>query len=103
MTSLDRKINKEKVVDCPEVLMAVHETPHLTKAMADAFGVSPEFIDRETAQFIASGQIACKIDKVNGIIESAVPDSRNESYVQVIKQGDVLLARMQALSKVIDM
>merc|ERR1712216_462699 len=72
-------------------------------AMASAFGVSPEFIDQETASFIASGQIACKIDKVHGIIESNVPDSRNESYVQVIKQGDVLLSRMQKLSKVIDM
>merc|ERR1719265_185914 len=72
-------------------------------AMASAFGVSPEFIDQETAAFIASGQIACKIDKVHGIIESNVPDSRNESYVQVIKQGDVLLSRMQKLSKVIDM
>merc|ERR1712146_756646 len=38
-----------------------------TKAMADAFGVSTEFIDSETAGSIASGQIACKIDKVHGI------------------------------------
>merc|ERR1719240_1046416 len=57
----------------------------------------------EIAAFIASGQIACKIDKVHGIIESNTADSRNESYVKVIKEGDVLLSRMQKLSKVIDM
>ena len=33
-------------------------------AMASAFGVGPDFIDTEIAAFIASGQIACKIDKV---------------------------------------
>jgi 26S proteasome regulatory subunit N7 len=72
-------------------------------AMASAFGVGPDFIDTEIASFIASGQIACKIDKVHGIIESNSADSRNESYVKVIKEGDVLLSRMQKLSKVIDM
>jgi 26S proteasome regulatory subunit N7 len=40
------------------------------KSMAHSFGVSGEFIDKELSNFIASGKIACVIDKVEGIIES---------------------------------
>lgn len=162
MVALDRKTNKDKVLASPEVLTAVHETPHLKEfmfalhnckyaeyfkhfvgvldevkkdrflapqfkylirhlrlnayrqflqsyksvtlsAMSSAFGVSPQFIDSEMSAFIAAGQIPCKIDAVNGIIESNEEDGRNQKYVQMIKQGDVLLSRMQKLSKVIDM
>lgn len=37
--------------------------------MAEAFGVSNEFIDRELSNFIYNGKLNCKIDKVNGVIE----------------------------------
>ena len=33
-------------------------------AMANSFGVSPEFIDEELSKFISAGRIHCKIDKV---------------------------------------
>lgn len=33
-------------------------------AMANSFGVSPEFIDEELSKFISAGKIHCKIDKV---------------------------------------
>lgn len=71
--------------------------------MANAFGVSIEFIDRELSRFIAAGRLNCKIDKVGGIVETNRPDSKNYQYQAVIKQGDALLNRIQKLSRVINL
>lgn len=70
-------------------------------AMGTAFGVTEEFLDRELARFIAAGRLNAKIDKVNGVVETNRPDTRNAQYAEVIKQGDLLLNRVQKLSKVI--
>jgi len=71
-------------------------------SMADQFGVSVEFMDRELFHFIAAGRIHCRIDKVGGIVETNRPDSKNYQYQQMIKQGDHLLNRIQKLSRVIN-
>lgn len=71
--------------------------------MADAFGVSVNFIDKELSRFIAAGKLNCKIDKVGGIVETNRPDSKNYQYQAVIKQGDALLNRIQKLSRVINL
>ncbi|XP_002736795.1 26S proteasome non-ATPase regulatory subunit 6-like [Saccoglossus kowalevskii] len=70
--------------------------------MADAFGVSIEFIDQELSRFIAAGRLHCKIDKVGGIVETNRPDSKNWQYQETIKKGDLLLNRVQKLSRVIN-
>jgi len=70
--------------------------------MSSAFGVSVKFIDRELANFITAGRIHAKIDKVNGIIETNRPDEKNRQYQDVIKKGDLLLNRVQKLSRVIN-
>merc|ERR1719359_1074260 len=72
-------------------------------AMATEFGVSSAFIDAELASFISSGKLSCKIDKVGGVIESDVADNRSSVYQEIIKQGDMLLNRMQKISGAIDM
>ncbi|KAG1643279.1 hypothetical protein G6F44_003980 [Rhizopus delemar] len=71
-------------------------------SMAQAFGVSKDYIDRDLYKFIAAGRLNCVIDKVNGIIETNRPDAKNAQYQSVIKHGDVLLNRIQKLSRVID-
>ncbi|CAE7197545.1 RPN7 [Symbiodinium necroappetens] len=71
--------------------------------MANEFGVSANFIDSELSSFISSGKLTCKIDKVAGVVESNESDSRSQVYVEIIKQGDLLLNKMQKLSGVIDM
>jgi 26S proteasome regulatory subunit N7 len=38
--------------------------------MANAFGVSSDFIDADLSNFIYVGKLNCKIDKVSGVIES---------------------------------
>ncbi|KAG2230398.1 26S proteasome subunit RPN7-domain-containing protein [Thamnidium elegans] len=71
-------------------------------SMAQAFGMSEEYIDQDLYKFIAAGRLNCVIDKVNGIIETNRPDAKNAQYQSVIKQGDLLLNRVQKLSRVID-
>ena len=45
---------------------------------------------------------ANKIDKVRGIVITNRPDSKNAQYQSTIKQGDILLNRVQKLSRVIN-
>jgi len=71
-------------------------------SMASAFGVGVDFMDQELSTFIAAGRLSCKIDKVNGVVETNRPDARNIQYQDLIKKGDVLLNRVQKLSRVID-
>jgi len=70
--------------------------------IADAFGVTEDYIDRELSKFIADGRLHCKIDKVGGIVITTRPDSKNAQYQSTIKQGDILINRVQKLSRVIN-
>ena len=72
------------------------------ETMANAFGVSTDFIDRELSRFIASGRLNCKIDKVGGIVETNRADTKNNQYQSILKQGDSLLNKVQRLSRVIN-
>ena len=63
-------------------------------AMASAFGVSSDFIDRELSTFIYNGKLNCKIDKVSGVIESNRPNRKAELFDNTIKNGDALLNRV---------
>lgn len=38
-----------------------------------------------------------------GVIETTRPDTKNAQYASVIKQGDVLLNKIQKLSRVVTM
>jgi len=71
--------------------------------MANAFGVTTDFLDRELSRFIAIGRLHCKIDKVGGIVETNRADSKNAQYQAAIKSGDHLLNRIQKLSRVINL
>lgn len=70
--------------------------------MSRAFGVTVNFIDQELSRYIAAGRLHCKIDKVGGIVETNRPDSKNWQYQETIKKGDILLNRIQKLSRVIN-
>jgi 26S proteasome regulatory subunit N7 len=71
--------------------------------MAEAFGVTSEFIEEELSSFITAGKLNCKIDRINKYVESnRLDDPRNALYSKIIKQGDLLLNRIQKLSRVID-
>lgn len=63
--------------------------------MAQAFGVSVDFLDRDLAKFIAGGRVSCTIDRVQGVIETTRPDDKNKQYADVVKQGDALITKLQ--------
>jgi len=71
-------------------------------SMAQTFGVSAEYLDNDLSQFISASRLSCSIDKVNGIVSSTRPDTKNAQYQATIKQGDSLLNRVQKLSRVIN-
>lgn len=69
--------------------------------MADAFGVSVDFVDEELSKYITAGRLSCKIDKVDGIVLSNRSDLKNQQFQAVVKNGDILLNRVQKLSRVL--
>lgn len=97
-----RRFNRSMRLNAYRQFLASYRSVTLD-AMAKEFGVSAAFIDSEIASFISSGKLSCKIDKVGGVIESNEADNRSQVYADIIKQGDLLLNRMQKLSGAIDM
>jgi 26S proteasome regulatory subunit N7 len=73
------------------------------ESMAKTFGVSPEYLDIHLSRFIAAGRLTAKIDKFGGIVETNRSDVKNAQYKDMIHKGDLLLNRMQKLSRVLDM
>ncbi|KAI1334085.1 26S proteasome subunit RPN7-domain-containing protein [Xylariaceae sp. FL0016] len=67
------------------------------ESMANDFGVTVDFLDRDLAKFIAGGRIPCTIDRVSGkgVIETNRPDDKNKQYQDVVKQGDQLITKLQ--------
>lgn len=71
--------------------------------MANNFGVSTKFLDMELSRFISAGRLNCKIDLVGSVVETNRPDSKNAMYQASIKQGDLLLNKIQKLARAIEM
>ncbi|KAF2071249.1 hypothetical protein CYY_007431 [Polysphondylium violaceum] len=71
-------------------------------SMANQFGVTYDFIDRELSRFVAAGRLNCKIDKVSGVVETTRSDLKNTLYKTTLQSGDHLLNRVQKLSRVIN-
>ncbi|EFW21776.1 hypothetical protein D8B26_001906 [Coccidioides posadasii str. Silveira] len=72
-------------------------------SMANEFGVTVDFLDRDLAKFIAGDRIACTIDRVNGVIETNRPDDKNRQYADVVKQGDALITKLQKYGQAVRM
>ena len=51
-----------------------------------------------------NGKLLCKIDKVNGVIETQfeTTQTKSKAYKDIIKEGDNLLNKMQKLASAID-
>jgi len=72
------------------------------ESMAESFGVSVKFLDMQLSRFIAAGRLTAKVDKFGGVVETNRPDLKNAQYRDMIQQGDLLLNRIQKLSRVVD-
>lgn len=93
-------IVKEMKIAAFSQLLTSYKTISI-KSVAEAFGVGEEVVDEEVAKFIVTGRLACTIDKVDNVIETKRTDNKNFLYQSVVKQGDLLLNRIQALSRVV--
>jgi len=80
--------------------LAPYKTVRL-QMMARDFGVSTDFIDKELHSQIAAGTLNCRIDGVNGVVEINHPDTKNHLYKTVIRDGDILLNRVQNLARML--
>jgi len=67
--------------------------------MAQDFGVSANFLDEELYSLISNDDLACKIDKVNNVVESSHPDSQLKDLKDIIKNGDKILEQIHKLAK----
>jgi 26S proteasome regulatory subunit N7 len=67
-------------------------------SMAESFGVSVPFLDKELSTFIAAGRLPAKIDKVSGVVVTDRLERRNAQYQVALKKGDALLNRIQKLA-----
>lgn len=72
-------------------------------SMANAFGVSTQWLDAQLARFIAAGRLSARIDSFGGVVETNRPDEKNARYRDMIKKGDALLNRIQKLTRVVDL
>lgn len=70
-------------------------------AMAQAFNVTDEFIEKEMRRFISNRKLNAKIDKVNGTIHTNPPDSRAAKMRQALRGGEVLITRLQKLGRIL--
>uniref|UniRef100_A0A224XQY2 26S proteasome non-ATPase regulatory subunit 6 n=1 Tax=Panstrongylus lignarius TaxID=156445 RepID=A0A224XQY2_9HEMI len=85
--------------------------------MAQSFGVTAEFIEREVSKLASSGRLQCKIDSVaRTVVTSAhlsdeamrIKDAtdmdmdRSILYKTTVKKGDILLNRLKKLARVMD-
>eukprot|EP00635_Sarcinochrysidales_sp_CCMP3193_P009868 CAMPEP_0118904976 /NCGR_PEP_ID=MMETSP1166-20130328/9215_1 /TAXON_ID=1104430 /ORGANISM="Chrysoreinhardia sp, Strain CCMP3193" /LENGTH=404 /DNA_ID=CAMNT_0006844245 /DNA_START=6 /DNA_END=1220 /DNA_ORIENTATION=+ len=71
------------------------------EAMANKFGVSLEFLDKELAHFVSCGRLTCKIDKVMQVVHTTRADHNSAQYQNIIKHGDLLLNHIQKLARVV--
>lgn len=69
--------------------------------MSYEFGLSQKFLDKELSRFIAAGKVQAKIDKANGVVETMRQTKSNVQYQEVLKQGDLLLNKVQQLSRLL--
>ena len=56
----------------------------------------------QLSDFIVTQQLTAKIDKVSNVVETTPALERHAQYQRLIKEGDLLLNRIQKLSKIVD-
>lgn len=65
------------------------------KSMADTFGVSVEYLEKDLARLIPQKKLNCVVDRVNGVVITNRLDTKNAQYQQFVQEGDALLTKLQ--------
>ncbi|KAF5222948.1 putative proteasome regulatory non-ATPase subunit 7 [Trypanosoma cruzi] len=72
-------------------------------SMSAAFGIPPPVLDSMLGTLISNERIACKMDRVSDSITTYRGDTTNFDYHRIVKNGDLLLNRIQKLSRLAEM
>ncbi|KEG11534.1 proteasome regulatory non-ATPase subunit 7 [Trypanosoma grayi] len=72
-------------------------------SMSAAFNIPPPVLDNMLGTFISNERIACKMDRVSDSITTYRGDTTNFDYHRIVKNGDLLLNRIQKLSRLAEM
>ncbi|KAH8605083.1 hypothetical protein ERJ75_001647400 [Trypanosoma vivax] len=67
--------------------------------MSNAFGIPAPVLDSMLGTLISNERIACKMDRVSDSITTYRGDTTNIDYHRLVKNGDLLLNRIQKLSR----
>lgn len=70
--------------------------------MSQIFGINEVLLDKELSYFISSNRIQCRIDKVNGVIQTTNKNSKKQEFVTILEKADRLLTQIQMLTRVIN-
>lgn len=72
-------------------------------SMSRAFGIPMGVLDQMLGTLISNERIACKMDRVSDSVKTYRGDTTNFDYHRIVKNGDLLLNRIQKLSRLVDM
>ncbi|KAK3067422.1 proteasome regulatory particle subunit [Teratosphaeriaceae sp. CCFEE 6253] len=70
-------------------------------SMADSFGVSVEWLDKDLAPFIAGQRLQATIDRVAGVVSTVRAEGKGRQYHEVVRQGDGLITKLQKYGQVV--
>ncbi|KAH8581840.1 proteasome regulatory subunit Rpn7 26S proteasome subunit 6 [Cryptosporidium sp. chipmunk genotype I] len=70
-------------------------------SMAESFGVTQKFLEKDIVTFISSSKLSCTIDKVKQVIICNRKDEKMNQYNELVQKGDLLLNRLQRLTRII--
>ncbi len=73
------------------------------QSMAAAFNIPALILDQMLCTFISNERIFCKIDRVSGSVTTYRGNNTNFDYHKIVKNGDLLLNRIQKLSRLVEM
>lgn len=71
------------------------------QSMAEQFGVSVDWLDKDLAPFIAAGRLQGSIDRVRGVIETKRAGEKGRQYGDVVARGDQLITKLQKYGQVV--
>ncbi|KAF7275832.1 hypothetical protein GWI33_011226 [Rhynchophorus ferrugineus] len=92
---------KEMKIKAYDQLLSTYISLNLSY-MAEQFGVTEEYLENDVYNIISSRRLSYKIDKISGKIVNVQPNRRSHMLDDIFKHGDVLLNRIQKLSRVIN-
>lgn len=71
-------------------------------SMSHAFGIPERALDELLSTMISNERLPCRMDLVSGSIKTYRGDHANFDYHKLIKSGDLLLNRLQKLTRLVE-